>query len=136
MHDAASLDVQRLYDELERLLGDGEFFCHTYSIADIAVEPHVMAAGFLGFGLEAERHPRLLAWLDRVQERPAVVRDNADVFETLTALQQEQRPAFDPYRVQWRSDRLEWVIKNGFASWFLEEMNAGRAFFPLAVKSS
>jgi hypothetical protein len=28
---------------------------------------------------------------------------------------------------------LEWVIKNGFAPWFMEEMRAGRAFFPLAV---
>jgi hypothetical protein len=40
---------------------------------------------------------------------------------------------FDPYRVQWRSDRLEWVIKNGFAGWFIEEMKAGRVFFPLSV---
>jgi len=55
------------------------------------------------------------------------------VFETLTRLQEEQRAAFDPYRVQWRSDRLEWVIKNGFAPWFMEEMKAGRAFFPLPV---
>ena len=43
-----------------------------------------------------------------------------------------ERQAFDPYRVQWRSDRLEWVIKNGFADWFIGEMRAGRAFFPLA----
>jgi hypothetical protein len=28
------------------------------------------------------------------------------------------------------------VIKNGFAPWFLEEMKAGRAFFPLAVTAS
>jgi hypothetical protein len=35
--------------------------------------------------------------------------------------------------VQWRSDRLEWVMKNGFAGWFLDEMRAGRTFFPLAV---
>jgi hypothetical protein len=96
----------------------------------------VVAATCLGFGLDPERHPRLLAWLARVQERAAVVQDNADVFETLSRLQGEQRSAFDPYRVQWRSDRLEWVIKNGFAPWFIEEMKAGRAFFPLAVTAS
>jgi len=133
MHEAAGRDMRRLYDEFERLLGDSEFFCRTYSIADIAVVPHVAAASFLGFGLDPERHPRLLGWLGRVQERPAIVQDNADVFETLTRLQTEQRSAFDPYRVQWRSDRLEWVIKNGFAPWFMDEMKAGRAFFPLAV---
>ena len=30
-------------------------------------------------------------------------------------------------------NRLEWVIKNGFADWFAEEMRAGRAFFPVTV---
>ncbi len=133
MHDAAERDVRRLYDELERRLGGAEFFCTTYSVADIAIGPHVAAAAFLGFNLDPDRHPRLLAWLARVQQRPAFVKDNADVFETLTRLQQEQRPAFDPYRVQWRSERLEWIIKNGMAEWFIDEMKAGRAFFPLTV---
>src|SRR5262245_4062603 len=131
MHDAATRDMRRLYDEFERLLGRAEFFCQTYSIADVAVAPHVSTAGLLGFGLDPERHPRLHAWLDRVQGRPALAKDTADIFETLTRLQAEQRSAFDPYRVQWRSDRLEWVMKNGFASWFADEMKSGRAFFPL-----
>jgi len=133
MHEAAARDLARLYDELERQLGEQAFFCGAYSLADIAVVPHLMAATFLGFGLDSGRHPRLLAWLGRVQERPAVMQDNADVLETLQRLQEEKRPAFDPYRVQWRSDRLEWVIKNGFADWFTEEMRAGRVFFPLTV---
>jgi hypothetical protein len=55
------------------------------------------------------------------------------VIETLQRLQAEGQPAFDPYRAQWRSDRLEWVIKNGFADWFVEEMHAGRVSFPLSV---
>jgi hypothetical protein len=67
-----------------------------------------------------------------MQARPAVERDNADVMASLQRLQAEGRPAFDPYRVQWRSERLEWVIKHGFADWFMEEMRAGRTFFPLA----
>jgi len=133
MHEAATRDTTRLFDELERLLGQSDFFCGSYSIADIAVLPHVAVASFLGLALDASRHPRLGSWLGRVQERPSVVRDNADVLETLSRLQGEKRPAFDPYRVQWRSDRLEWVIKNGFADWFIDEMRAGRAFFPLSV---
>ena len=51
----------------------------------------------------------------------------------MTRLQKEGSPAFDPWRVQWRSDRLEWVMKNGFADWFRGEMQAGHAFFPLPV---
>ena len=134
MHQAAQADMVRLYDEMERLLGAGPFFCGTYSLADIAVVPHVMTATFLGFGLDAARHPELVRWLDRVQQRPALVRDNADVMNTLQQLQEEKRQAFDPYRVQWRSDRLEWVIKNGFTPWFLEEMRLGRTFFPLPAE--
>jgi glutathione S-transferase len=133
LHAAAQADVLRLYDELERLLGAGPFFCGEYSLADIAVVPHVMTATFFGFAADAERHAGLLGWLDRVQQRPALVRDNADVMETLQRLQAENRQAFDPYRVQWRSDRLEWVVKNGFAEWFMEELHQGRVFFPLAA---
>lgn len=130
---AAARDVARIFDDLERHLGESDYFCGTYSLADVAMVPHVVVASFLGFAPDDNRHRGLVAWLGRVQERPAVVRDNADVLETLSRLQAEQRSAFDPYRVQWRSDRLEWVIKNGFADWLVDEMRAGRAFFPLPV---
>jgi glutathione S-transferase len=122
LHDTAGRDLERLYNELEQRLARGPFFCGNFSLADIAVAPHVMAAAFLGFPLDDSRHPRLSRWMKRVQERPSIARDNADVVETLQRLQAEGQPGFDPYRVQWRSDRLEWVIKNGLADWFAEEM--------------
>ncbi len=96
--------------------------------------PHLMATTFLGFPLDPGRHAALLGWIDRVQARPAVARDNADVMATLQRLEAEGRPGFDPYLVQWRSDRLEWVMKNGFAGWLADEMRGGRAFFPLPVR--
>jgi len=133
MHEAAGRDVDRIYAMLEESLGGGPYFCGSYSLADIAIAPHVMAATFLGFAVDPARHPNLAQWAERVQARPAVMRDNADVFATLQRLQAEKKHAFDPYRVQWRSDRLEWVMKNGFAAWFGEEVRAGRAFFPLAL---
>jgi glutathione S-transferase len=133
MHDVAARDITRLTDDLESRLADGPFFCGEFSVADIAVAPHLMATAFLGFPLDASRHPKLARWMDRVQQRPSVVRDNADVMETLQRLQADRQPAFDPYRVQWRSDRLEWVVKNGFTDWFAGEMREGRAFFPVAV---
>jgi glutathione S-transferase len=131
MHEAVSRDLRRLYDELERRLGDRPFFCGDFSLADIAIVPHVMASAFLGFPLDPAKHPGVTRWMERVQERPSIAQDNADVLGTLQRLQEEGRPAFDPYRVQWRSDRLEWVMKNGFADWFAEETRAARVFFPL-----
>jgi len=136
MHDAAARDMERLYGDLERRLRDRAYLAGDFSIADVAVIPHVTAATFLGFAPDPSRYARLAQWADRVQQRPSVVRDNADVIETLQRLQAEHKGAFDPYRVQWRSDRLEWVIKNGFADWFAEELHSGRAFFPLPVRLS
>lgn len=133
LHATAGRDVSRLYDELEQRLGGKPFFCDEFSLADIAIAPHVMAASFLGFPIDATKQPRLAAWMDRVQQHASVARDNADVIETLQRLQVSGQSAFDPYRVQWRSDRLEWVVKNGFAEWLADEMRAGRAFFPVAV---
>jgi glutathione S-transferase/RNA polymerase-associated protein len=135
MHDAAARDVERLYGVLGDLLANAQFFCGGFSIADIALIPHFLVATFLGFAPDPARHAPLMRWLDAVQTRPSVMRDNADVLETLQRLQAEQRSAFDPYRVQWRSDRLEWVIKNGFAEWFMKEMHLGRAFFPLPIRA-
>ena len=134
MHAAAARDMERLYADLERRLGDRAWLAGDFSIADIAVAPHVMAATFLGFAPDPTNQPKLAQWADSVQQRPSIVRDNADVIETLQRLQAEQKQAFDPYRVQWRSDRLEWVMKNGFTEWFAEEMRSGRAFFPLPVR--
>ena len=132
LHETARRDLDRIYGDLEQWL-EGEFFCGSFSLADIAVLPHLMAATFLGFPVDSARWPKLAAWTDRMQMRPSVVRDNVDVMQTLQTLQEEKRPAFDPFRVQWRSDRLEWVIKNGFFEWFAEEVRRGRAFFPLPI---
>ena len=135
MHEATARDLRRLYDDLEQRLGGGPFFCGDVSLADIAVLPHVMAASFLGFPLDPSRHPGLVGWIGRMHERPSVARDNVDVMESIERLTKEKKRVFDPNRVQWRSDRLEWIIKNGFADWFMEELSAGRAFFPLALAS-
>jgi glutathione S-transferase len=73
MHEAAAKDVRRLYDELEHLLGGGPFFCGGFSLADLAVLPHIMAAGYLGFLLDPSRHPCLVSWIGRMHERPSVL---------------------------------------------------------------
>src|SRR5262249_58696147 len=117
LHDTAGRDLERLYNELEQRLGHGAFFCGDFSLADIAIAPHLMAAAFLGFPLDPTRQPALMRWMERVQERPAIRRDNADVMETLQRLQAEGRPAFDPYRVQWRSDPLAGGLQKWVAGW-------------------
>jgi len=61
------------YDEMERTLGDREWLAGSYSYADIAF----YMAQLFGARMTApmdERHPRLLAWRDRMSARPAVAR--------------------------------------------------------------
>ena len=57
MHEAAARDIARLIAELDSVLGDQPFLCGSYSLADIAVLPHLMATTFLGFPVDAGRHP-------------------------------------------------------------------------------
>jgi glutathione S-transferase len=64
IHEATARDLRRLYDELERRLRE-PFFCGDFSVADMALAPHIMAAMFLGFPVEPEKYPKLTAWMDR-----------------------------------------------------------------------
>ena len=59
------------YDEMERVLGEGDWLAGAYSYADIAF----YMAQLFGARMTApmdDRHPRLLAWRDRMSARPAV----------------------------------------------------------------
>ena len=133
MHDAAGRDLAEPLRRAGAPLGDAPFFCEVLGRRHRASRRTSWRRCSSDSRRTGSRHSRLMRWMARVQERPAVVQDNADVMETLQRLQAQQQPAFDPYRVQWRSDRLEWVIKNGFTEWFIDELRAGRAFFPLVT---
>jgi glutathione S-transferase len=61
------------YDEAERIIGAQDWLAGAYSYADIAF----YMAQLFGARMTApidERHPRLLAWRDRMSARPAVAR--------------------------------------------------------------
>jgi glutathione S-transferase len=61
------------YDEMERLIDGRDWLAGTYSYADIAF----YMAQLFGARMTApmgERHPRLLAWRDRMSARPAVAK--------------------------------------------------------------
>ena len=67
-------EVSRLFGVLDRILSDGRLFlAHEYSIGDI------MHYGWLGMALELKlpllmSHGRVVEWLERIGERPAVIR--------------------------------------------------------------
>jgi glutathione S-transferase len=68
-------ETRRLYEVLDRRLGEAPYLAGEYSIADVATWPWVTLHGWAGVGLDGLDH--LQAWVDRVGERPAVQRGRA-----------------------------------------------------------
>jgi GST-like protein len=68
-------ETRRLYEVLDRRLGESEYLAGDYSIADVATWPWVSLHGWAG--VEVEGLENLERWLATVGARPAVVRGRA-----------------------------------------------------------
>jgi GST-like protein len=68
-------ETRRLYEVLDRRLGEAEYLAGAYSIADIATWPWVSIHGWAGVEVEGLDH--LQRWMKAVGERPAVQRGRA-----------------------------------------------------------
>jgi GST-like protein len=65
-------ETRRLYKVLDHRLADHEYIAGDYSIADIATWPWVTLHGWAG--VDIDDLPNLERWIQRVGERPAVVK--------------------------------------------------------------
>jgi GSH-dependent disulfide-bond oxidoreductase len=65
-------ETKRLYKVLDHRLVDQEYLAGDYSIADIATWPWVTLHGWAG--VDIDDLPNLERWIERVGERPAVVK--------------------------------------------------------------
>ncbi|HSD11732.1 MAG TPA: glutathione S-transferase family protein, partial [Candidatus Binatia bacterium] len=65
-------ETKRLYQVLDHRLADHEYLAGDYSIADIATWPWVTLHGWAG--VDIDDLPHLERWIQRVGERPAVVK--------------------------------------------------------------
>jgi glutathione S-transferase len=65
-------ETRRLYEVLERRLGEAEYLAGDYSIADMATWPWVRIHGWAG--VEVEGLPNVRRWLDAIRAREAVQR--------------------------------------------------------------
>ncbi|MGH7819810.1 MAG: glutathione S-transferase family protein [Candidatus Binatia bacterium] len=73
--DRYQKETERLYAVLDTRLRDHEYLAGEYSIADVATWPWVTLHGWAG--VEIDDLPNLRRWIDRVGERPAVVKGRA-----------------------------------------------------------
>jgi GST-like protein len=65
-------EVERLFGVMERRLSDRTYLAGTYSIADIACFP--WARTWQTLAQDIGKFPKVRGWLDRIAERPAVIR--------------------------------------------------------------
>ena len=70
--DRYQKETKRLYQVLDRRLADREYLAGDYSIADIATWPWVTLHGWAG--VDIDDLPNLQRWIEKVGERPAVVK--------------------------------------------------------------
>jgi glutathione S-transferase len=127
--DAARSDLQQAYAALERDLDGHPFVAgDTISIADIALFPHLTATRVHGLGYDAERHPRLHAWLKRLRGIDAFARDLARVKSFLAEFTSSD--THERKRIFWRGDRIEWMLARGQHAWFAGEIAADRVIWP------
>ncbi len=118
--------LARHYHYLEREIAGREWLLDSFSLADIALTPHLRSAAFMGCPPGTE-HPALAAWLERGSKRPSLRRAMRELAEGYAASQQPDS-LFDPKRLHWRNDRIEFALRVGLGPWLLEELAADRAF--------
>lgn len=125
--EAARADLAAMWEALEETLGGREFVCGAFSIADLALFPHMTALRFLDLAVDGAAHPRVVAWYLRLRKHPVC---RADIDRTQAFLGRLGPTLQRPSRIMWRGDRIEWLLARGFADWFFGEVRAGRTLFP------
>jgi glutathione S-transferase len=126
--EAARRDLEVVYAALERDLERGPFVCGDLSIADIALFPHLTATRTLGVGYDAQRYPRLHAWMKRLRSIPVFAADveRAKAFSGVFV----ESSAHERRKIFWRGDRIEWLLARGFHRWLIREIEEGRVLWP------
>jgi glutathione S-transferase len=76
--EEAAAGIRAYHDRLERALGQRDFLCGDFGIADIGNFIMLSVGGLLGAPVGPET-PTLAAWMARVAERPAVAQEMAEM---------------------------------------------------------
>lgn len=113
MRAAAARQTAAIQTWLADQLGLGAWFNgEACGWADLSVAPYLNRSRY--FNLGPAPGSRLARWLDRIRERPSVVKTFAE-FEAAAAAMGDayKRLAVGSYRREYRDHRLEWMIKSG-----------------------
>ncbi|MEY4748943.1 MAG: hypothetical protein RIQ60_1157 [Pseudomonadota bacterium] len=125
--NSAATELLDIYDELDARLATVDFLGGAApSAADWAVYPHVASGAALGLGCDRERHRHVVRWVHRIRETPPGAADLLAVRDWWA--HRAARPV-DTERINWGTYRLEWLLANGQADWFAEQVRTDRVLW-------
>jgi len=130
MQEAAKRECLAMMENLERELGDRNFFCgDAPTVADFAAITHGPLARAMRLDLAAL--PRINAWMGRMREIPAVAADRERAAKAWQGAHNLAAEFEGPDgRIHWRDSRLEWPVRHGFIDLVAREFHAGKMMFP------
>jgi len=127
LKEKAQADLNQVYAALERALAGREFLSGEFSIADIALFPHIVSVNAVGVPYSLQAQPNLAAWMKRLRAIPACRGDLERARAFMTNLDKQN---FERVKIFWRGDRIEWMLARGYHAWLMGEIEAGRTIWP------
>ena len=127
---AAQRDLAQIFARVEQMLSDRPkpwpFLAP--SAVECAWFANLAALRTFGLVLDAERFPTVTSWFRAMRAHPVFV---ADAQRTAAFLKDLKHLTHERRRLFWSGDRMEWLMARGFHEWFVDEIAAGRATFPV-----
>jgi glutathione S-transferase len=130
---AARRDLSTLFDHLEQALSGQDFVAGALSVADFALYVHISSAQLLHIGTDENRHPGVMAWLQRMVATDQVQRDTKARLKWWATRDQH---GLDTRRINWGTHRLEWFLANGFIDHFVQEVKGDRVLWSVGPNSN
>lgn len=124
---AAQAELGLVYARLDQDLGAREFVSGDFSIADIALFPHMAAANAMKVDFSPADHPNLARWFGHMRRLPICV---ADIGRARAYVARLGDHDVERGRIFWRGDRIEWMLSHGFHDWFMREITEHRVLWP------
>jgi hypothetical protein len=131
--EAARRDIAPIYDRLQACLSEHEYVCGAVSAADFALYPEVASGAALGPPFDDKRHAAVRAWLKRMRARPE---GQSDLAATRHWWANKDKSTADIERVNWGTFRLEWLLANGHADWFADQVRRGKVLWSVGPQAN
>jgi Glutathione S-transferase, C-terminal domain len=125
--EAARADLRLVYDALDHELAHRKFVSGPFSIADVALFPHLASTKAMEVEFSVQHHPNLALWFKHMRTLSVCAADLKRARDYVANLKDRN---FEKRRIFWRGDRIEWLLARGFHAWFLEEIKRERVTWP------